>query len=96
MLGLSRLFSPSSVARRGDATRAYLRIAATYVRSLPIRRNILKFDFTRKDMLTDKVVVHPNVLCQCVENRVLCELDVAEVVIVDRRCIAHLLLQVPK
>ena len=29
---------------------------------LPIRQNILKFDFTKKDTLTNKMVVHLNVL----------------------------------
>ena len=55
------------------------------VGSLPIRRNIPKFDFTRKDTFTDKVVVHLNVLGSCVEDGVLRELDAAEVVAVDRR-----------
>ena len=61
---------------------------------LPIRRNILKFDITRKDTLTDKVEVHLNVLGPCVENGVLRELDVAKVVAVDRCRIRHLLLQI--
>ena len=39
--------------------------------SLPIPRNILKFNFTRKDTLTDKMVVHLNVLSPCVEYGVL-------------------------
>ena len=64
------------------------------VGSLPIRRNILKFDFTRKDTLTDKMVVHLNMLGPCVKNGVFRELDTAEVVVVDRRRIRHLLLQV--
>ena len=64
------------------------------VGSLSIRRNILKFDFTRKDMLTDKMVVHLNVLGPCLENGVLRELAAAEVVVVDRRWIGLLLLQI--
>ena len=35
---------------------------------LPIRRNILKFNFTREDTLADKVVVHLNVLSLGVED----------------------------
>ena len=66
------------------------------VGSLPIRRNIVKFDFTKKDTLTDKVVVHLNVLGPCVANGVLRELDAAEFVTVHRRRIRHLLLQVLK
>ena len=61
---------------------------------MPIRRNILKFEFTRKDTFTDKMVVHLNVLGSCVENGVLCELDAVEVVVVDRFRIQHLLLQI--
>ena len=49
-------------------------------------------NLTRKDMLTDKVVVHLNVRGSCVENGVLRELDASEVVEVDRRRIRHLLL----
>ena len=64
------------------------------VGSLPIHRNILKFDFTRKDMLTDKMVVHLNVLGPCVENGVLRELDAVEVDAVDRLQIRHLLLHI--
>ena len=55
------------------------------VGSLPIRRNVLKFDFTGKDTLTDEMVVHLNVLGPCVENGVFRELDAVEVVAVDRR-----------
>ena len=61
---------------------------------LPIRRNILKFDFTREDTLADKFVVHLNVLSSGVEDGVLHKLDVAEVVAVDRRQIRHLHLQI--
>ena len=64
------------------------------VGNLSIRRNIQKFDFTRKDTLSDKMIVHLNVLGLCMENGVLRELDVAEVVLVDRRRIGHLLLQI--
>ena len=38
---------------------------------LPIRRDILKFDFTGEDTLADKVVVHLNVLSPGVEDGVL-------------------------
>ena len=44
----------------------------------------------------DEVVVHLNVLGLCVENRLLREMDVVEVVVVHRRWIGHLLLQVLK
>ena len=66
------------------------------VGSLSIRQNILKFDFTREDTLTNKVIVHLNVLSPCVEYRVLHELDAVEVVAVDRCRIGHLHLQVLK
>ena len=66
------------------------------VGSLSIRRNILKFDFTRKDTLTDEMIVHLNVLGLCEENRVLRELDAVEAVTVDRRRIGHLLLKILK
>ena len=59
-------------------------------------RDILKFNFTRKDTLTNKMVVHLNVFSPGVENGVLRELDAAEVVVVDRRRIRHLLLQILK
>ena len=42
----------------------------------------MKFYFTREDALMDKMIVHLNVLSSGVENRVLRELDVAEVVAV--------------
>ena len=61
---------------------------------LPIRRNMLKFDFTREDTLTDKMVVHLNVLSPGVEDGVLRKLDVLEVVAVDRRRIRHLHLKI--
>ena len=41
------------------------------VGSLPIRQNILKFDFTGEDTLTHKMVVDLNVLSLGVEYRVL-------------------------
>ena len=66
------------------------------VGSLSVRRNILKFDFTRNDTLTDKMLLHLNVLGPCVENEVLRELDVVEVVALDCRRIGHLLLHVLK
>ena len=50
------------------------------VGSLPIHRNVLKFDFTRKDTFMDEMIVHLNVLGPCVEKGVLRELDAAEVV----------------
>ena len=50
---------------------------------MPSRQNILKFDFTRKDTLTNEMVVHLNVLGLCMENGVLRELDAAEVVGLD-------------
>ena len=55
---------------------------------LPIRQNILKFDFTREDMLKGKMIVHLNVLS--LEYGVLRKLDAIEVVIVYRRRIGHL------
>ena len=38
---------------------------------LPIRGNILKFNFTGEDTLADKMVVDLNVLSPCVDDRVL-------------------------
>ena len=38
---------------------------------LPIRRNILKYEFTGEDTLAEKVVVHLNVLSPDVEDGVL-------------------------
>ena len=63
---------------------------------LPIRRNILEFDFSRKNTLTEKVVVHLNVLSPGVEDGVLRKLDAAEVVTVDRCRIRHLHLEILK
>jgi hypothetical protein len=65
-----------------------------YVGSLPIRGNILQFDFTGKDTLPDKMVMHLDVLCPCVKDRVLRKLDAAEVVGVDHHRIRHLLIQI--
>ena len=62
------------------------------VRSLPIFRNINSFDFTLEDTLTNKVVVHLNVLSPGVKDRGFHELDATKVVAVDRRRIGHLLL----
>ena len=64
--------------------------------SLPIRRNILKFDFTREDTHTNKMIVHLNVLSPGMEYEVRRYMDVVEVIAVDRRRIGHLLLQVLK
>jgi hypothetical protein len=38
---------------------------------------MLQFDFTRKDTLTDEMIMHLDVLCPCVENWVLRKLDAA-------------------
>ena len=38
---------------------------------MPICQNIYEFEFTGKDTLADKVVVHLNVLGPCVEDEVL-------------------------
>ena len=46
--------------------------------------------------MTEKMIVHLNVLSLGMEDGVLRELDVAEVVTVDRRQIRHLLLQILK
>ena len=55
------------------------------VGSLSIRRNVLKFDFTRNDTLTDEMILHLNVLGLCVEDKVFREMDFAKVVVVYRR-----------
>jgi hypothetical protein len=54
----------------------------------------MQFDFTRKDTLTDEVIMHFNVLRPCVEDWILCKLDAAEFVGIDLRRIRHLLLQI--
>ena len=64
------------------------------VGGLSIHRNIDYFDFTRKEMLVEKMVVHLNVLGPGVENGVLHKLDVVEVVTVAHRRIGHLHLQI--
>ena len=55
-----------------------------------------KFNFTGEDTLTEKVVVHLNVLSSGVEYGVLRKLDAAQVVAIDRHRIGDLLLQVLK
>ena len=47
-------------------------------------------------MLTEKMVVHLNMLSLGVEDGVLRELDAAEVFAIDHRRIGHLLLQILK
>ena len=47
-----------------------------------IRQNIRKFNFTREDMLANKVIVHLNVLSPGVEEGILRKMDVVEVVTV--------------
>ena len=64
--------------------------------SLSIRRNILKFHFTKNDTLMDKMIVYLNFLSPGMEDGVLRELDVVEVVAVDRRRIRHFLMQILK
>jgi hypothetical protein len=54
------------------------------------------FDFSRKDTLTDEVIMHFDVLRPCVEDWILRKLDAAEVVGIDHRRIRHLLLQILK
>jgi hypothetical protein len=46
---------------------------------------MLQFDLTEKDTLSDEMIVHFDVLCLCVKNRVFRELNAAEVVAVDHR-----------
>ena len=53
-------------------------------------------DFTGKDTLADKIVVHLNVLGPGMEDEVLRKLDTVEVVAVDHRRIGHLHLQILK
>jgi hypothetical protein len=53
-----------------------------------------QFDLTRKDTLMDKMVMHLQVLCPCVEDTVPRKLDAAEVVRIDHCQIRHLLMQV--
>ena len=63
---------------------------------MPICQDKLKFNFTREGTLTDKMVVHLNVLDPGMEDGVLRKLDVAQVVTIDRRQIRHLHLQILK
>ena len=65
------------------------------ISNLPISRNMHQFDFTSEDTLTDKMIVHLNVLGPGVEDRVLCKVDTAKVVTKDRRRIRQLYLQIP-
>ena len=44
--------------------------------------------------MSDKMVVHLNVLCPGVKDEVLCQLDVVEVVTIDRRWFKHLHMQI--
>ena len=99
----SKEFSPPQVRHvkvpQPKRTRELLQLVKTKglgedVGVLPIYRNILKFDFIREDMLTDKVIVHLNVLGPGMEDRVLHYVDVDEVVVVDHRQIRHLHLQI--
>ena len=62
--------------------------------SLTICQKISKFHLTKNDSLSEKMVVHLNVLFPGVEDGVLGKLDVAEVVVVNRRRIRHLHLQI--
>ena len=82
------MYVPSQAKR----TRELLQLVETKglgedVGVLPIHRNILEFDFNRK--LTDKMVVHLNVLSPSVEDRIFCKLDATEVVVIDRRRISR-------
>jgi hypothetical protein len=53
-----------------------------------------QFDFPGKDSLPDGMILHSDVLCPCIKNRVFRELNTAEVVAIDLRRIRHLLMQV--
>ena len=64
------------------------------VGNLPIRLNINEFDITKEDTLVEKMVVHLNVLIPGVEDGVFHKLDIVEVVIVDRRRIGCIHLQI--
>ena len=59
--GMSRCRIPSAPEGLGEDVGVF-----------PSRRNILKFDFTGEDTLTDKMLVHLNVLSPGVEYGVLC------------------------
>ena len=64
--------------------------------NLPISRNMHQFDFTSEDTLTDKTIMHLNVLSPGVEYGVLRKVDAAEVVAIDHCRIRHLYLQIPQ
>ena len=55
-----------------------------------ISTKILKFHFTRENVLVHKVVIHFDVLCPSVENKVLRQLDTPKVVVVDHHRISNL------
>ena len=57
---------------------------------MSIRRNVRQFDFTGKDPLTNKVIMHLDVLGPGVEYAVSRKVDTAKVVAIDRRRIGHL------
>ena len=54
------------------------------VGNLLINLNIPEFDFTPQDPLMHKVIMHLDVLCASMENGVLGQLQVANIVVVDR------------
>jgi hypothetical protein len=53
-----------------------------------------QFDLPGKDSLLDEMIVHFDVLCPRMKNRVFRELNAGEVVAIDLRRIRHLLMQV--
>jgi hypothetical protein len=53
-----------------------------------------QFDLPGKDSLPDEMIVHFDVLCLRMKNRVFRELNAAEVVAIDLYRIRHLLMQV--
>ena len=63
------------------------------VSHLLISLNIPEFDFTAHNPLANEMVVHFDMLGTSVEDRVLCKLDVVEVVAIDHRPIDNLYLQ---
>ena len=52
--------------------------------SLPINRKIHKFALTREDSVADEMIVHLYVLSPGVKPRILCELDVVEIIELDQ------------
>ena len=66
------------------------------MRNLPISTNEAQLDLATKDMLAHEMVVHLNVLCASMINRVLDELDVAEVVTIDGNQFCNHHLKVPR